>query len=204
MLALLLATGLLALLDPRTAWVGAFGAAVFMATDAPTVADLGYYYSYASFPFFLYSAARGAAWLLARAPESRALHRAVGLWFAVVGVAGFLLPTRTDGWPHRPFVVSERNRVLGQFIGQAVPPDAAVVAQYDLYNRVANRRDLFGLREEHLHRADYVVVDLRGRAPDLVGEERERVAERLESSDWRIVDEFGGIVVLKRTAEIIR
>jgi len=198
LLGLLLGTGLLSLLDPRTAWVGVFGAAAFMATDDPFVGDLAYYYSYASFPFFLYSTARGAAWLLARAPESRALHRGIGLWFAAVGIAGFLLPTRTDGLRHRPFEVTERNRVVGEFLGQALPSDASVVAQYDLYNRVANRRDLFGLREEHMHRAQYAVIDQQGRAPDLTGEERERVFAELRSEKWKVVDEFEGVVVLRR------
>src|SRR5690606_6865887 len=72
---LILCSGIFCLIDWRTVWVGVLGAAAFMATDDVIIGRLDYIYSYASFPFLLYSSARGARWLLDRSPGRPVLHR---------------------------------------------------------------------------------------------------------------------------------
>ena len=177
----------LCLLDWRGVWAGLAAAAIFLVTDDPIIRELQYYYSYGAFPLLMISAVRGSVVFL-DINERRALMARLLAGFLVAnGVWMLMKPTRTDGLMHRPFPVSDRDRLTEEVMA-LIPPDAPVAAQFDLFPRVPNRRDLFPLREAFLDRVAYVAINLEGRAPDLQGDERERVFARLSSSEWETVE----------------
>ncbi|MBI1290354.1 DUF2079 domain-containing protein [bacterium] len=201
LLALLASTGFLCLLDWRGAWAGVAAAAVFLITDDFIIRNLDYYYSYAAIPLLMMSAARGAALVMDRVP-SRQLASRIGLTALVmIGVYMYRQPTRTDGYPHAPFPITDHHRLVPDVM-KLLPPDASVAAQYDLFPRVPNRRDLFPMREQFLDRVEYVVLDAQGRAPDLTGEERIRVSDRLSSAEWALIEPtpLDGYIILRRAS----
>ncbi|MEO8377943.1 MAG: DUF2079 domain-containing protein [Candidatus Sumerlaeota bacterium] len=197
---LILSTGLICIFDWKTFAVGVIGASIFLITDDPIISRLDYYYSYGALPFFFLATANAIPRVLSwKRGAHGPLRIAISILFACASVAGFLSPTRTDDLKHRPFPITPHQRAADLVMKQ-IPKDAAVAAQFDLYPRVPHRKDLFGLREVNLDRAQYVAMDLTGRAPDLNGDERERVFKRLRSAEWSIVLDIDDYVILKKNS----
>ncbi|MDK2972140.1 MAG: hypothetical protein PWP23_1895 [Candidatus Sumerlaeota bacterium] len=201
---LLLSTGLVALADWRAVWLVVVAAGLYGVADDVLVRDLHYYYSYPALPLLFYATVRGAGalvgWSGARGLVAR---RGVAVLFAVVGVVSIWLPTRTDGLRRWPIPASE-HQLLAAEVAREIPRDAPVAAQYELFNKVPNRRIKLPVRLPYLDEVEYVFLDQTQFPADLRGEEkraeREEVFRRLASPEWEIVFEVDGYVILRRGA----
>ena len=121
----------------------------------------------------------------------------------LVAVVSLWIPTRTDGLRRWPVPVTERQLLAAQ-VARQIPRDAPVAAQYELFNKVPNRRIKLPVRLPYLDKVDYVLLDLTRFPADLVGEEkraeREEVFRRLSSPEWETYLELDGYLILRRPA----
>jgi hypothetical protein len=100
-----------------------------------------------------------------------------------------------------PYEVTEHHRLAAE-VARQIPRDAPVAAQYELFNKVPNRRVKLPMRLVFLDRVEYVFLDQTVFPGDLVGPEkraeREALFARLASDEWAVDLEVDGYVVLRR------
>lgn len=202
LLVLFASAGFLALLDWRGAWMVLACAAVPLVADDPFIHEMRYYYSYPALAVLFLCTARGGAWLVNRLQPGPARHLPAVALLLVAGVSA-PMATRTDDYRRRPFVVTDRHR-LSTEVARMVPRDARVAVQYDLYVKVPNRPVKLPLRLRNIDDVDWVVMDLRGRMADLVGEEkrveREELFRSLGEPEWETFFDADGFLILKRAS----
>lgn len=202
LLDLFLSVGLVALLDWRTSWLVAASAALYMVADDALVRDLHYYYSYPALPFLFHSTVRGAENVLAWTEPRRALAaKCLAAAGGIAALASIPAATRTDGLRRLGFEIAEHHRFAAQAAAE-IPPDAPVAVQYELYNRVPNRRIKLPMRIMFLDEVEYVLMDSTMLPADLRGNEkaaeREELYRRLQSDEWETVERIDGYVVLRK------
>lgn len=224
---MLLSGGLIALADWRAVGLVVLGVGIYGVADDALVRNLHYYYGYPGVVMLFYCTVRGAARLLEWAgtdehgptrtgTEAAPGQAGVGTGLArrgrlargalmtvcvVVALVSLGLPTRTDGRRRVPYEVTEHHRLAAE-VARQIPRDAAVAAQYELFNKVPNRRVKLPMRLVFLDRVEYVFLDQTVFPGDLVGPEkraeREALFARLASDEWAVDLEVDGYVILRR------
>ncbi|MEQ8822722.1 MAG: DUF2079 domain-containing protein [Sumerlaeia bacterium] len=190
----------LPLVDWRTAWLPALGAAPVLICDDALLRTLPYYYSYLALPFLFYGAVRGAAVLKARFPGRPALvAKGFAAALLAAGAVQSALPTRTDGRRHVPFEVTERDRLVPEIV-TLIPADATVAVQYDLFPQVPPREVLLPMRLAYVDQVEYILMNQRRFPSDLAdkGDEFQQMVARINALDFEVAFEAEGFVLLQR------
>lgn len=194
--------GFVALRDWRVAWLPLAGALPVLMADDVFLAEMRYYYSYGAVPFLFYAAVRGLALLrtdLERLPVASRGPLVLACAVFAIAVANAFLPTRTDDHRRVPFQITEHHRTGREVIAR-IPRDVSIAVQYDLFNRVPNREVKLPLQPWAIDYVDYVLLDLHGRAPDLMQASEIKATQALFEHLWS--DEFEDVIGDRRSPDM--
>ncbi|NQU43341.1 DUF2079 domain-containing protein, partial [bacterium] len=162
---------------------------------------LYYYYSYPFIPFLYWGAAAGLARLEGWLGRFRWRQAVVGGVLLLAAGVMLALPTRMEGRYRVPVKFTERQVWIREMLREAVPPEASVVAQFDLLCQMPLRRDIYPLKAENLSRAEYWVLDRQGFLGDVNGREYggilQQGADLVREGRARVVVDRDGLVILQ-------
>ncbi|HBF33136.1 TPA: hypothetical protein DDW35_01105 [Candidatus Sumerlaeota bacterium] len=165
--------------------------------------ELFYYYSYPFIPFAFLGTALAVRRLLYLTRHSQYKHQlrpALTIFFLLVAAYQFTLPTQTDGRHRLPEKYTARQSWMREVIREVVPPNASVVAQFDMLCQVPHRKDIYLLSEENIHKAEYWVCDNQGFFGNVNGATYGRIMQEgnrlVSEGKAKILVNCNGLVIL--------